>query len=164
MPCTPPDVSTQLSASSLSTAPRLPSSSVRFLLCSLVIRSPPALSLRSPFEMMFTGNSLDLYSGPHGLAYHHTLSATYVRAFKVRMIAGVRLPCPYSNMQEEKIYLSDTRALHHVLVRDTHVFDETTAMMACVPFRSHPSTTVRPPPVSASCARSSSRSPFIREL
>lgn len=35
--------------------------------------------------------------------------------------------------QEEQIYLADTRALHHVLVRDTHVFDETPAMMSYVP-------------------------------
>ncbi|KAJ6631796.1 cytochrome P450 [Mycena sp. CBHHK59/15] len=76
--------------------------------------------LRGPAPSSFLlGNSPDLYSGPHGLAYHHALSATYGRAFKVHMIAG-----------EEQIYLSDTRALHHVLVRDTHVFDETPAMMS----------------------------------
>ncbi|KAJ7223282.1 cytochrome P450 [Mycena pura] len=76
--------------------------------------------LRGPAPSSFLlGNSPDLYSGPHGLAYHHTLAATYGRAFKVHMLAG-----------EEQIYLSDTRALHHVLVRDTHVFDETPAMMS----------------------------------
>jgi hypothetical protein len=37
-------------------------------------------------------------------------------------------------LQEEQIYLSDTRALNHVLVRDTHVFDETPAMTSYVPF------------------------------
>ncbi|KAJ7798388.1 cytochrome P450 [Mycena olivaceomarginata] len=76
--------------------------------------------LRGPApSSFFLGNSKDLYSGPHGLAYHHALSATYGRAFKVHMMAG-----------EEQIYLSDTRALHHVLVCDTHVFDETPAMMS----------------------------------
>ncbi|KAJ7813896.1 cytochrome P450 [Mycena olivaceomarginata] len=76
--------------------------------------------LRGPApSSFFLGNSKDLYSGPHGLAYHHALSATYGRAFKVHMMAG-----------EEQIYLSDMRALHHVLVCDTHVFDETPAMMS----------------------------------
>ncbi|KAF7378474.1 Cytochrome P450 [Mycena sanguinolenta] len=69
--------------------------------------------------MIFTGNTPDLYSAPHGFAYHHALSATYGRVFKIHMFAG-----------EEQIYLSDTRALTHVLVRDTHVFDETPAMMS----------------------------------
>ncbi|KAJ7898062.1 cytochrome P450 [Mycena leptocephala] len=74
--------------------------------------------LRGPAPSSFLlGNTPDLYSGPHGLAYHHALSATYGRAFKIHMFAG-----------EEQIYLSDTRALNHVLVRDTHVFDETPAM------------------------------------
>ncbi|KAJ6530058.1 cytochrome P450 [Mycena vulgaris] len=64
------------------------------------------------------GNTEDLYSGPNGLDYHHKLSEKYGKAFKVNMIAG-----------EEQVYLSDTRALHHVLVRDTNVFDETPAMI-----------------------------------
>ncbi|KAJ7633341.1 cytochrome P450 [Mycena polygramma] len=76
--------------------------------------------LRGPNAKSFIlGNSEDLYSGPHGLAYHHRLSAQYGKVFKVHMIAG-----------EEQVYLSDTRALHHVLVRDTHIFDESPAMMS----------------------------------
>jgi hypothetical protein len=49
--------------------------------------------------MMLAGNSKDLYSGPHGLAYHHALSATYGRAFKVHMMAGVRPQHLYSRYQ-----------------------------------------------------------------
>ncbi|KAJ7152608.1 cytochrome P450 [Mycena crocata] len=74
--------------------------------------------LRGPAPSSFLlGNTPDLYSGPRGLAYHHGLPATYGRAFKIHMFLG-----------EEQIFLSDTRALTHVLVRDTHVFDETPAM------------------------------------
>ncbi|KAF7334913.1 Cytochrome P450 [Mycena venus] len=78
----------------------------------------PRPPLRGPVPSTFLlGNTPDLYSRLHGFAYHHTLPATYGRAFKIHMFAG-----------EEQIYLSDTRALAHVLVRDTHVFDETPAM------------------------------------
>ncbi|THU83367.1 cytochrome P450 [Dendrothele bispora CBS 962.96] len=65
------------------------------------------------------GNSRDLYSAPNGLDYHHGLFRKYGNVFKVNMMAG-----------EEQIYLSDTRALQHVLVKDTHIFDETPAMMS----------------------------------
>ncbi|KAJ7505981.1 cytochrome P450 [Mycena galericulata] len=78
--------------------------------CLIPLRGPPPSSF-------LLGNTPDLYSGPRGFAYHHALAETYGRAFKIHMFAG-----------EEQVYLSDTRALNHVLVRDTHVFDETPAM------------------------------------
>ncbi|KAJ7466774.1 cytochrome P450 [Mycena galericulata] len=80
--------------------------------CLIPLRGPEANSF-------MLGNTEDLYSGPNGLEYHHGLSAKYGKVFKVHMIAG-----------EEHVYLSDTRALHHVLVRDTHIFDESPAMMS----------------------------------
>ncbi|KAJ6525119.1 hypothetical protein B0H19DRAFT_1276212 [Mycena capillaripes] len=70
------------------------------------------------FYMILAGNTPDLYSAPHGIAYPNALSATFGGAFKIPINTRLAL-------QEEQIYLSDTRALTHVLVRDTRVFDET---------------------------------------
>ncbi|KAK7060040.1 cytochrome P450 [Favolaschia claudopus] len=78
--------------------------------CLVPLRGPPPSSF-------LLGNTPDLYNAPRGFAYHHAISETYGRAFKIHMFAG-----------EEQVWLSDTRALTHVLVRDTHVFDETPAM------------------------------------
>ncbi|KAJ6631798.1 hypothetical protein B0H10DRAFT_2206214 [Mycena sp. CBHHK59/15] len=53
--------------------------------CLVPLRGPaPSSFLLGVLSLPFPRNSPDLYSAPHGLAYHHALSATYGRAFKVR--------------------------------------------------------------------------------
>ncbi|KAJ6525120.1 hypothetical protein B0H19DRAFT_1084969 [Mycena capillaripes] len=88
----------------------------------------------APFSFLL-GNTPDLYSGSYGIAYHHALSASFGRAFKIPMFAGVPASLMLLALQQEQIYLPDTRTLTHVLVHDTHLSD-TPAVTSQVPFPS----------------------------
>jgi len=63
---------------------------------------------------LISGNLSQVYS-PDGIPWHHAMVKKYGRAFKIHGLFG-----------DEQVYVTDPRALHHIIVKDEYVYEETT--------------------------------------
>ncbi|KAF7432814.1 cytochrome P450-dit2 [Pleurotus ostreatus] len=80
---------------------------------SLFIRSPFHELPGPPRDSLITGNLSHVYS-PEGIPWHFNMSKKYGRVFRVHGLFGA-----------EQLYVSDPRALHHIVVKDQSVYEET---------------------------------------
>ncbi|EDR09194.1 uncharacterized protein LACBIDRAFT_326593 [Laccaria bicolor S238N-H82] len=71
------------------------------------IPGPPSLSF-------FKGNLSQLFN-THGWEFHKAIAAKYGSVIKLKALFG-----------ENQLYVFDPKALHHIVVKDQHIYEETT--------------------------------------
>lgn len=74
------------------------------------IPGPPSLSF-------FKGNLSQLFN-THGWEFHKAIAAKYGSVIKLKALFG-----------ENQLYVFDPKALHHIVVKDQHIYEETTAFI-----------------------------------
>ncbi|EDR02322.1 uncharacterized protein LACBIDRAFT_309740 [Laccaria bicolor S238N-H82] len=70
-----------------------------------------------PCPSFFKGNFRQLFS-THGWEFHKEIAAKYGGVVKVKAVFG-----------EKQLYVFDPKALHHILVKDQYVYEETSAFI-----------------------------------
>ncbi|KAJ8516646.1 hypothetical protein ONZ45_g6069 [Pleurotus djamor] len=90
------------------------------LIRSLFIRSPFDELPGPPRDSLITGNLSKVYS-PEGIPWHFEMSKKYGRIFRIHGLFGA-----------EQLYVTDPRALHHIVLKDQHVYEETSMFMELI--------------------------------
>ncbi|EIN05390.1 cytochrome P450 [Punctularia strigosozonata HHB-11173 SS5] len=70
-----------------------------------------------PAQSFMTGNLKQLFSF-EGLPFHHMLASKYGGVAQINALFG-----------DQQLYISDPRALHHILVKDQYVFEESSGFL-----------------------------------
>ncbi|EIN05404.1 cytochrome P450 [Punctularia strigosozonata HHB-11173 SS5] len=71
-----------------------------------------------PSQSFITGNLKQIFSYD-GMSFHHMLPLRYGGVVQINALFG-----------DQQLYISDPRALHHILVKDQYVFEETSGFIA----------------------------------
>lgn len=70
-----------------------------------------------PSPSFFKGNFRQLFA-VHGWEFHKNIAAKYGSVVKVKALFG-----------ENQLYVFDPKALHHIVVKDQYVYEETSAFI-----------------------------------